>query len=224
MLKVVPPRTFTDLEFRLLTMPGVVVGRRAGVPLRRPAAVDRANQVLPNGKLNCWRTATTPWSPTRPRSSATGSSTSSGSRSPAKDVPEATSGWHCVETVRPLHCRGALKGRSLRDFVAGRSSSIPAGYGRAKPSRTRGGHLVSWRMYRPRMGRCGGSRAGVGRHRHVTTACGRPIVRRRTLSSASSVTSPHRPRRSIRLPQLTTTSVSALTPKVESVGPKDAPL
>lgn len=49
-LKVVPPRVFTDLEFRLLTMPTLLLVGRQEYLYDGPASVERANQVLPNGR------------------------------------------------------------------------------------------------------------------------------------------------------------------------------
>lgn len=50
MLKVVPPRTFTDLEFRLLTMPTLLLVGEQEYLYDGPASVRRANDVLPNGR------------------------------------------------------------------------------------------------------------------------------------------------------------------------------
>jgi pimeloyl-ACP methyl ester carboxylesterase len=50
MLKVVPPRTFTDLEFKLLTMPVLLLVGEQEYLYDGPAAVKRANEVLPNGR------------------------------------------------------------------------------------------------------------------------------------------------------------------------------
>lgn len=50
MLKVVPPRTFTDLEFKLLTMPVLLLVGEQEYLYDGPASVQRANRVLPNGK------------------------------------------------------------------------------------------------------------------------------------------------------------------------------
>lgn len=50
MLKVVPPRTFTDLEFRLLTMPTLLLVGEQEYLYDGLAAVRRANDVLPNGR------------------------------------------------------------------------------------------------------------------------------------------------------------------------------
>jgi pimeloyl-ACP methyl ester carboxylesterase len=50
MLQVVPPRTFTDLEFRLLTMPVLLLVGDHEYLYDGAAAVDRANRVLPNGR------------------------------------------------------------------------------------------------------------------------------------------------------------------------------
>jgi pimeloyl-ACP methyl ester carboxylesterase len=49
MLKVVPPRVFTDLEFRLLTMPTLLLVGEQEYLYDGPASVERANRVLPNG-------------------------------------------------------------------------------------------------------------------------------------------------------------------------------
>jgi pimeloyl-ACP methyl ester carboxylesterase len=50
MLKVVPPRTFTDLEFRLLTMPTLLLVGEQEYLYDGPASVERANRVLPDGR------------------------------------------------------------------------------------------------------------------------------------------------------------------------------
>jgi pimeloyl-ACP methyl ester carboxylesterase len=50
MLKVVPPRTFTALEFRLLTMPVLLLVGEQEYLYDGSAAVERANRVLPNGR------------------------------------------------------------------------------------------------------------------------------------------------------------------------------
>lgn len=50
MLKVVPPRTFTDLEFRLLTMPTLLLVGEQEYLYDGPASVERANRVLPNSR------------------------------------------------------------------------------------------------------------------------------------------------------------------------------
>lgn len=50
LLKVVPPRTFTDLEFRLLTMPVLLLVGEQEYLYDGPTSVERANAVLPNGR------------------------------------------------------------------------------------------------------------------------------------------------------------------------------
>lgn len=50
MLKVVPPRTFTDLEFQLLTMPTLLLVGEDEYLYDGRASVERANRVLPNGR------------------------------------------------------------------------------------------------------------------------------------------------------------------------------
>jgi len=49
LLLKVPPRTFSDLEFRLLTMPTLLLVGREEFLYDGAAAVERARQVLPNG-------------------------------------------------------------------------------------------------------------------------------------------------------------------------------
>jgi len=50
LLKVVPPRTFTDLEFRLLTMPTLLLVGEQEYLYDGPASAERADRVLPNGR------------------------------------------------------------------------------------------------------------------------------------------------------------------------------
>lgn len=51
MLKVVAPRTYTDLEFRLLTMPVFLMVGEEEFLYDGPASAERANAILPNGTV-----------------------------------------------------------------------------------------------------------------------------------------------------------------------------
>ena len=51
LLKVVPPRTFTDLEFRLLTMPVLLLVGEQEYLYDGPASAARAQRVLPHGRV-----------------------------------------------------------------------------------------------------------------------------------------------------------------------------